>query len=490
MTPRRRFLKYIAGAAGVSAAAAAAYLARGGLPRSNDTTVTSSSSTGSVSANIPPDYAEFLTWLGSASKPFRGQQISISLEDEIVPRAIQNRDSDFFNTTQINANYSLKPYFLHLADISIMVRTNASSYDVFSIDYQDLGFYKDSIISPTELSEMYPDLTYAPIRAEDFQTVPWSLLATYPPAGLPSATGQSSSEVLFVPIDMPIMVQLYRTDIYNSANVNVAATWDELFDDAQKFTGTSHYTPYGIVNESSGTIAVVYEYLNHLASFGGSLWDIQGDELVSALGSDQALAALENYVRFAKYADPASSTYSWDEVATDMETSIAASALLWYDYAYLLNDPVRSYVPGKIGYSSNPAGPSGSFSTYGGNGVGVSRKAKNPQVAWLWLQWATSLGLQEMTVLDAFHVLPTRTAALNASVVKDATTGPEYEAFQAARGIWQSNGVTSLTPFPQWQNVLAILGPHLSSAYTGGEQPSNALAASVQEIEALGKLTL
>ena len=55
-------------------------------------------------------------------------------------------------------------------------------------------------------------------------------------------------------------------------------------------------------------ISVVYEYLNHLASFGGNMWNVDGNKITPNLESSECVDALENYVRFQPYADPALKT--------------------------------------------------------------------------------------------------------------------------------------------------------------------------------------
>jgi len=492
---RRKFLEYlaIAAAAGTLGAVGLDYYATRDSRTVNTSTSFSSSTTNAFS-NYPPVYSEFLNWLGSVAKPYAGEPVNIALEDEATPRAIQKRDVDFFTASQINSQYNIQPYQLLLQQISLMVNTKSSSYDVFEVDHQDVSFFKDSILSPTQLAEKYPDLTYEPFKSIDFQQLPWSVLATYPPtvigdspASQATPTSSSSDQIVFIPLDLPIMVQIYRDDIYKSRGLSAAANWSQYLSNA-KALDQSTSIRFGTSSGAGPTVSAVYEFANHLASFGGQLWEFDGTQLTSGLSSSQALSALENFASLVPYSDPASYTYDWSQVATDISRGYASAGLDWYDYSYLLESPSTSFVAGEVGFAQNPSGPMGSFSTYGGGGIGVSAYSKHPEAAWLWLQWATAYGTQLMMVTDTFHVLPTRTAVLQDPSIQNSLNGSDYQALQVASQIWKTNDVFALTPFPKWWNALNIIDFHLSQVFANLETPESSLQTMVQQIEKLGTL--
>ena len=292
---------------------------------------------------------------------------------------------------------------------------------------------------------------------------------------------------MFIPFDMDIMIEYYRRDVFQSQMISPPTSWDDYFAVVKKVNVPQ--SRFGTVNQGGPTISVVYEFLNHLASFGGKLWNYDGNELTSALTTQEALTALENYVRFRPYSDPASSSYSWDEVTHDLLLGVATTALQFNSFEYYMNDVLRSKVIGLISYAQNPAGPAGSFSTLGGSGLGVSRYSKHPEASWLWLQWATSLWVQELGLINSFHAYPSRNAVFDDSAVKEAIQKDEYAALRVAKQVWDSNHIASLVPFPKWQQVLVPLATHLSYAMRGSETPETALSMAVQQITGTGRLT-
>jgi multiple sugar transport system substrate-binding protein len=447
-------------------------------------TTSATSSRSITSQNLTPDYQDFLEWLRGASGKLAGKSLNVSLETEFAPYAIERRDIEFFSYSNISSNYELKPYLLQLSDATLMTRTHAPTYDVFSIDNQNLGSFTPHVLPPSQLAQTYPDLTFPKLDARDFRPFLWNNVAKYPPSS--SGTGSNSlSDASLFPFDAPLLVLFYRQDIYSKLGMSPPRTWDEYFDDVKSLKGAG--TPYSSATQGAPDVSIVYEFLTHLASFGGSLWSVDGNTLLPAMDSDAAVAALENLVRFAPYADPASHTYSWGDVFTSLARGVSATGLLWHDYFNWLNDPARSTVPGKMALAINPAGPSGSFSTFGGAGLGVSRYSKRPDAAWLWLQWATAKGLQEAMLLDTYHIFPTRSSVFDVPQIANQINATTLRALSVAKQAWDT-GTVSLTAFPLWLMALAQLAPHLTNAWEGVETPRGALTAARKQIEQLGTL--
>jgi multiple sugar transport system substrate-binding protein len=369
-----------------------------------------------------------------------------------------------------------------------MTSTKTSTYDVFSVDNQNLGAFNQHIISPYDLAARYPEITYPGLNFDEFTPILWDTVASYPPALTSGLRGNSASNVFLMPFDTPIMIFFYRKDIYDSLGISPPKNWDEYFEDAKMLNNSSHIA-FGAVSEAAPNVSVVYEFTTHLKSFGGSLWQVDGNQITPVMDSDNAIAALENFVRFYPYSDVGSANYSWPDVFTSLAHGVSAAGLLWHDFASWLNDPVRSFESGKFAFKEPPAGPQGSFSTYGGAGVGVSKYSRNPDAAWLWLQWATARGTEEAMMLDTYHILPARQSAINAPEVQTGIQQSSYASTRLANQIYASGRVATLLGFPNWFKALDIISKHLNSAWLGNETPRSALVAARQGVEKLGTLT-
>jgi multiple sugar transport system substrate-binding protein len=494
---RRQFLSYglgIAGAGVISLAlldlVSPRLLGGVGSPSSSTVSSTATSSVSSTEYSSIPDYQEFLSWLHSVSSHYSGSSLDISLEAEFGPYATQLIDSDFTGATMMNDQYDIKTYALQLQDVSLMASTKSDSYDIYGLDVQNLGVFTDLPISPYTLAERYPDLTYLDPAQDfpDFNQFAWDHIATYPPDLSGGAGGNSAADVGVLPFDTPTLVLFYRTDIYQKLGLTPPTTWDEHFANSQAIM-ESGLTPFGSVSMAGNSVSIVYEYQAHLADFGGSLWEIDGNTIVPALDADVALAALEDFIRFEPISDPGSYTYTWDDVFTSIAQEYAPHALVFDGYANWINDSQRSLVPGLIGYAKLPAGPKGTFHPYAGSGIGVSQYSKNPAAAWLWVQWAVAKGTQEAKILGQYHNFPTRSSVVEAPEVAAALQTPALAIANVVSEIWGADELTTLIGFPSWFAAGNIVTEALNAAWAGSLSPTAALSQAQTKLEQLGTLT-
>jgi multiple sugar transport system substrate-binding protein len=490
---RRQFLRTaLALCGGALAVAGGADLAINGLTLNPNAAVSkflsSNAITGTGQANYTPDYLDFLEFLKSVSDKVPSKSVITSLEAEFAPYSLEAVDPSFLQYSGIAAEYNPAPYLIQLQQVQFTVSTKSPSYDILSIDNQNIASFENGIISPLVLQQRYPELTYKNYNVSDFQNTVWNYVAEYPPvtpnftqSGANSGPSTSRSSFTLFPFDDPLMVLFYRKDIYDKMGFSPPTTWDEYYAQCQKLGGNG--TAYASVSMANGDISVVYEYLNHLASFGGSMWNIDGNSITPNLTSSECVEALANYVRFQPYADPASSYYTWTDQFNSLAQGFSATALLWDDYYAWLNQPARSPVAaGQFVPTINPAGPAGSFSTYGGSGLGVSAFSNRPEAAYLWIQWATVAGTQEEMLLGQYHNFPTRASVLNVPQIQQAVEAGSLASFNVAKQAW-ATGTTALIPFPQWLNVLVNLSVSLHNAWIGYWTPLEALTNAQNFIE-------
>jgi multiple sugar transport system substrate-binding protein len=485
---RRDFLK--AGAIlGAGAAAAAAYATLG--PRSTSTvtaTQTSSSETGGLGIearlgdpSVPTEYKEFLSWLRSVSGKFKGTKVAINLQDEPDYRALQNLDLDFYSASGINSQYDIEPYVINLEKTRLAVQTSSPAIDIIDFDSLDITAFNQYLIPPQVLADTYPDITYPGFTLKDFLPTPMNLIGTYPPV-LPDAP-TPKGEIFCFPYNTPVMIRFYRTDVYKAMQLPQPVTWDDYFDQV-KVVGTGSDI-FGCVSQASTTTPIFHEFTNHLYSFGGRLWDINGESITPTVNAAQNVQALENFARFHPYTLPSSITFTWDECVAAMAHGQAANAITFEDFSVLVDDPLRSIEQNNMAYTVNPSGPSGSYSTYIGDGIGISKFSRNPEAAWLWLQWATATGTQMMLVANTLtRYVPSRLSAANSSFVQEIIATPTYDPVRLSQQILASGQIGYVPPFAGSENAAAIIANQLFNAYTGASTAQAALDAAQAQLEA------
>jgi multiple sugar transport system substrate-binding protein len=487
---RRDFLKAGAILGVGAAAAAAAYVTltpkgtNGGNPLG--TTGSNSSSDLGIESRlndpaVPNEYKEFLTWLQSVSGPYKGTKVEVNLQDEPDYRALQNLDVDFFSASGINSQYDLEPYIINLEKTRLAVQTASPAIDIIDFDAIDIPTFDQNLIPPEVLADTYPNITYPGLDLDDFLQTPVDLIATYPPIlpGVSTPPGQ----VFCMPFNTPVMIRFYRTDIYNKIQLPQPVTWDDYFDQVQQIGSVSNV--YGCVSQASTTTPIFHEFTNHLSSFGGQLWDINRESITPTVNSPANVAALENFARFYPYTFPSSITFTWDDCVETMAHGQAANAITFEDDSAIINDPLRSIEQNNMAYSVNPAGPSGAYSTYIGDGIGVSKYSKNPEAAWLWLQWATATGTQMMLVADNLtRYVPSRASAANSSFVQEILAAPLYQPVRLTQQILASGNIAHVPTFKGSTNAAGTIAAQVFNAYTGASTAQAALDAAQAQLEA------
>jgi multiple sugar transport system substrate-binding protein len=93
--------------------------------------------------------------------------------------------------------------------------------------------------------------------------------------------------------------------------------------------------------------------------------------------------------------------YHWYETTTDFSQGRAAMHWGPCNFNAIYEDPEKSKVVGKVGYSRIPEGPTGKSIPYIGTwGLSIPYLSKNREAAWYFIQWATSQDIVKRLQLD------------------------------------------------------------------------------------------
>ena len=183
--------------------------------------------------------------------------------------------------------------------------------------------------------------------------------------------------------------------------IAVPANWKEYMQLAEFFTRPDEHF-YGTYISGKQGLALWYEWLNFVYSFGGDVLDTQhgweyGDIVVN---SPQNVAATEQYRKLIPLSPPDTLSYGWNEAQAALQQGHAFMGLLWSDQAYLLEDQATSKVAGKIGYSLIPSNTSQRSSQLEGLTYLVPTQSPHPKEAYRFIEWAMSDQVQTQQTLD------------------------------------------------------------------------------------------
>ena len=220
----------------------------------------------------------------------------------------------------------------------------------------------------------------------------------------------------------------------------VPTTWKEYMQLAEFFNRPQDHF-YGTYISGKQGLALWYEWLNIVYSFGGNILDTQhgweyGDIVIN---SPQNVAATEQYIKLIHFSPPDTLNFGWGQAQSMLQQGHAFMGLLWSDQAPFLENPAVSKVAGKIGYSLIPSGSSQPFSQLEGLTYLIPTESKEPKEAYQFIEWAMSAQVQiQQTLMGGDSVrkstyedpgvkeLPyTQTFLASVPVAKEKPTIPE-----------------------------------------------------------------
>ena len=299
-------------------------------------------------------------------------------------------------------------------------------------------------------------------------------------------------------------------------------TLQHLWDTAEFFTRPSGGTlagetlgqdVFGIALSGKRHISMLWNFYNVLYAFDGKVVDSPtGPEYGPVvINSEAGVKALTYYKDLlTKFGPSGSLNYTWDEQLAAMQSGLAVQALLWADASYAIShDETQSKVVGKVAYSGTPIGERKIVNLHQW-GMFLPTTSKNPEAAWLFLQWTqrpevqaklmstgsislTKSAYQTPSVQELVYA-PTNYFLLSGEVLS-IDGKPAFRAAGSAKGLPQAYAeandpvtqspqpvVFKLENFPEYSTVEEILQKNLSAVLADQMTPQEGLDRSVEEI--------
>jgi multiple sugar transport system substrate-binding protein len=280
----------------------------------------------------------------------------------------------------------------------------------------------------------------------------------------------------------------YRKDLLNDAanrrafqaryhhELKPPATWQEYSQLAEFFTRPDEHF-YGTYIQGKQGLALWYEWLDLIYSFGGNILDTQhgweyGDIVVN---SPQNVAATEQYAKLIAFSPPDTLKYGWGEAQSALQQGRVFMGLLWNDQAPFLEDPTVSKVAGKIGYSLIPLNSGEPFSQLEGLTYLIPAESKHPREAYRFLEWAMSEQVQVQQTLKG-----------SASMRESTYDDPNVKAIPYTSTFLASVPVAKSKPtIPESAAMTEAMEKHVSEIVAGrtsAQSGLDALALDLQHI--------
>lgn len=355
-----------------------------------------------------------------AAKPYAGKTIKVL--DEVTPlqEAVIKLAPEFTKETGIKVQYELLNHFDVINKGQADMLSGRGNYDAVMLHGFQLGpmLAADAIL-PINRFLSDKKLANPDLDASDFIQTPYKTLVLF-----------GGQQYGFLNWNYNY-VYWTRADLMNDETEKAefqkkygyplapAKTLEQMRDIAQFFTrkrgeklagkelGSDFY---GIVFEGlKGQTSVEMFIGNILHNFGGDIIDADGKP---TFDTPQAVAALKYWAELWKYAPPGTAEYSVIDVPTVMGSGIAAQSLAYSDFVLGIDKPGSSPLAGKFLYAQVPvkdgADPGKRAAESEPSMIAISKASKNPEAAFLFLQWLVEKKQQRALLQSGNGGVPVR----------------------------------------------------------------------------------
>lgn len=435
--------------------------------KKNDATV------GPESALNPrTDQYYFLTEMG---KRFTGRKLRVVSEDTSPSKATKKLIiEEFTPLTGIEVEWELLPLDRVLAKVAADTSRQTGTHDIVYLDQAWLGRFHHDCVDPLMLFEN-ADLAYPDYNFDDFLQPLIDNVASY------------QGKLVSIPYDIPIFITMYRKDLFDELALSVPNTLDEYLQTIKAINDSKAPDIYGTTASwQSGHYGLLCNMTAWLWGHGGSIF---GANHRPTLNDDNAYAALEYMMELGKYMAPGVTTWDWHGESTSFAQGQAGIITSWGEHFPTYDDPEKSTIVGLAEVARCPQpnalrsaqqcgfGETPGVSHQGGSSLAISRYSKNIDVAWVFLQWATSSDVSTRACLMGGGASPIRKSNFQDPRVKQrdkVTVGTTRHFDVTLDAILKDMGTEP--HFPAWPSLAVdVFAVELGKMTTGQQSITNTL---------------
>lgn len=409
----------------------------------------------------------------AAGKPYEGVTINVMMEGVPDTEYVQALLSQFEEQTGAKVNIEVLNYALMHEKLvpQLTAAEGSGSYDLIVVDnYWVAEFNRAGWLMP--LDEKIA--TSSAIKMDQYLPSMLEMVGTY------------QGKTYMLPFYNYAMALVYRDDLLTDPDI-MAEYKDKFGKDLALPTSIPEYIELAKFmtrdNNGDGEIDVygasmqglrpdptAMEFLNYLYSMGGTLYDLEGNVVLT---QEVGVAALDAYVDAMKNAaPPGAPSYGFDEAFATIAQGKAFSYLTYNWMVPVLNNPEQSDVVGKVKVTAVPGG----IGLLGGWGWAIPKSSANPDAAWAFIEWVESFDIAKERAL--MGGAPTRS-----DVFKDKDVLEKYPHYSDVEII-----VGDSIMFPMQSRapqIVEVLGRVISETVAGSMTSEAAIQELITELNNL-----
>jgi multiple sugar transport system substrate-binding protein len=358
--------------------------------------------------------AEMTKWLRDVGGKYRGTKIRFV--SELTPPTVVAKllaKDEFTASTGIEVDIDIRPLEQVLAKTAADARDQLGACDLYYIDQSWTPLFIGDTIDPRDLHDRKRDLALPDFDWGDFSKPLLRGISTY------------QDRLIGIPFDVPIFILMYRRDLFDKHRLEVPTTMAEYMtavktlDEAERGNGIRGTTG----QLKAGHYSLNCDWTAWLWASGGSVF---GNDGFFCGGDENGLRGLAYMLELVKHMPPAALTWTWDGESRSITQGEAAMAISWGEFfpgfdgkdskvvglmeaaRPPMEERLRS--PEQAGFQEIPH-----IGHQGGSSLCLSRYSKNPEAAWIFMQWVCS-----KDVAPRSAILGSGGAAVRNSTYRDA----------------------------------------------------------------------
>lgn len=433
--------------------------------------------------------AEVLAWVKDVTKPFRGTTLRLATESTPPSNAINSQLKKYFEEASgIKVEIEVLPLEQVLQKLTLDIASQLGTYDLYYIDQSWAASVSRDVFDPREQLADKPDLAMPDYNIDDFLPALVDGIAKY------------EDRWVGVPYDIPIFIMMYRKDIYDKMGFTAPQTLEEYYEQAKAITDEMGPKVYGATGQmKSGHYSLECDWTAWLWGHGGSVFGPDG----KFSGNDGAgLDAMEYWDRLKATMPPGVTGWTWDGQGQSVAQGVAATMMSWGEFFPYFDDPSATKVSGlmeavrcpqpkalrtvnETGFGEIPG-----VGHQGGSSLAVSHNSKNPDAAWIFMQWATCFDTQVLITALGGGTGPTRESVYgDPRIIANNRVGPGTTRHLGVVRETIAKDMGSEPDLPQWaqlsnDTIPVGLGKYFAGEYGSSKEAMDDIAKSVDKIVA------
>jgi multiple sugar transport system substrate-binding protein len=416
-------------------------------------------------------------WLRDVGSRYKGttiRYVSEATPPSVVAKLLAREE--FTAHTGIEVEIEIVPLEQVLQKVTADAQGKTGAYDLYYMDQSWTSLFAGDTVDPRERYERQRDLAMPDFDWSDFFKPLLQGISTY------------KDTLVGIPFDIPIFILMYRKDLFEKHRLKVPTTMDEYMtavktlDEAERGNGIRGTTG----QLKAGHYSLTCDWTMWLWANGGSVF---GKDGFFSGGDEDGLRGLGYMLDLARHMPPEARGWTWDGEAQSLREGKAAMAMSWGEMFPGL-DGKDSKVVGLMEAARPPAeaklraaGDAGfqeipHIGHQGGSSICLSKHSKNPDAAWIFMQWVCSKEVAARSAIQGSGGAAVRRSTYRDPRVLAAMVGPGTTRHFPATEWTIENALGSEPKLPAWVEIANHIIPgELGRLLAGEGSPERCMTA-------------